>query len=127
MMMVSKSSCIPELGVNLGPDAVISKERNYCQCPQQNYCCVSAHEAGLQMTNYSSCFLNRIAKRMKKAIDHADIKQLPKPFARTDFDWVDNCRVETLVAVIFVFQYSGHLKEWALPEDNPAGSVTCET
>src|SRR5258705_8249858 len=126
MMMVSKSSCIPELGVNLGPDAVISKKRNYCQCPQQNYCCISAHEAGLQMTNYFSCFLNRIAKRMEEAIDHADIKQLPEAFARADFDWVDNRRVVNLVDVIFLFQYLGHLKEWTLPEDHPAGSDTCE-
>ena len=55
-------------------DAVIGKERNYCQCPKQNYRCVSAHEAGLQMTNYFSCFGHRIAQRMQKTIDHTYIK-----------------------------------------------------
>src|SRR5258705_11409033 len=103
---------------------VIGEERNDGQCPQQNDRRVATHEAGLQMTNHFSCFLHRIAKRMQKAIDHADIKQLPEAFARADLDWVDNRRIVNLVDVIFVFQYAWQLYQWTLPEDGPARSYT---
>ena len=67
-----------------GLDAVISKETNHGQRAQKNDRCIAAHKSGVKMTNESSSLSHRVANRMQKAINHANVKKFPESFARAD-------------------------------------------
>src|ERR1700737_1738062 len=57
---------------------------------------------------------------MEPPVNDADIKDFPKAFARSNFNWMDQGRVVDLVNVVLVLEYSGHLQQWAFLEDDPA-------
>src|SRR5688572_8259655 len=76
----------------------------------------------MKMTNDLSAFRHYLAKAVKETVDHADVKNFPKAFARADVDRIDNRSVVNLVNVVFVLQNSRHLEQWPFAEDEPTDS-----
>ena len=72
------------------------------------------------MPNGAAALNHNFANPMQEPVDHADVENLPKSFAGTCINRIDDNGIIDLVNVVLVLEYARHDKQRALLKDDPA-------
>src|SRR6266568_5374037 len=84
--------------------AAVSEVANNDKCASQNNSRVTSDKTDLKIANHPRKVSDDATQTVDDAVNHTEIENLPKTFARSFFDWIDDRAVVNLINVIFVFQ-----------------------